>query len=122
MQPHERQGPAIAFQSDKVTFTGEPGNQLARLIGADLSKTMAVAFGTFDNCTVDWTVRYDEVVYVVEGVFRMVIDGVSQDYRPGDVIWIPENTEVRYQGENAKVLFVIAPVDWRERHGLASSG
>lgn len=122
VQKHEMHGPATIFETENVTFTGEPGNQLARLIGPDVSKTMAVAFGYYDNCAVDWTVKYDEVVYVIDGTFRLVIGGVARNYRPGDVIWIPENTELRYGGEKAKVLFVISPADWRERHGIPAAG
>lgn len=122
MQKHEKHGPALLFRNDDVVFTGETSNQLARLVGADISKTMAVALGTYDNCIVDWTVRYDEVVYCIEGVLRLTIDGVVREYNPGDIIWIPENTELRYEGYKAKVLFVIAPVDWRERHGIPPAG
>lgn len=121
MQTTEKHGPVTVFRNGSVTYTGDKGNQLGRLVGSDLSKTMGAAFGTFDNCSVDWTVKYDEVVYVIEGTFRMVIDDVTYEYHPGDFIWIPENTRLIYQGDKARVLFVIWPVDWRDREGAAAS-
>jgi ethanolamine utilization protein EutQ len=38
---------------------------------------------------------------------------------PGDVIWIPENTPIKYEGDKAKVFYALHPVDWRQKHGLA---
>lgn len=102
----------------KLDVDGQ-GQKTIRLVGQETSKTMAVGVGTFKRLGEPYTVKYDEVVYVIEGTFRFFIDGVARECLAGDVIWLPEGTTLQYDGDEAKVLFVIAPVDWRERHGIA---
>jgi ethanolamine utilization protein EutQ len=104
------------------TYGGPPGTaRIARLIGPDLSHTMGAGIATFDGCSIEWTVLYDEAIVVLEGQFRLRI---GADYKeiieasPGDVIWLPENTPLKYEGDKAKVFYTLYPVDWRRRHAL----
>src|SRR5438094_6922590 len=101
-------------------YGGPPGDsRLARLVGTEISRTMGVGLATFDGCSIEWTVLYDEMIVVIEGLFRLRVgDGVFEG-RPGDVIWIPEKTAIAYEGEGALVCYALYPVDWRQRHGLA---
>ena len=103
-------------------FGGPPGTSgIARLVGPDESATMGVGGAMFDGCSIEWTVLYDEAVVVLEGNFRL---RVGKDYsrvieaKPGDVIWIPAKTPLKYEGEKAKIFYTVYPVDWRKRHGL----
>ena len=32
---------------------------------------------------------------------------------PGDVLWIPENTSLHYEGDGATVFYALSPVDWK---------
>ncbi len=36
----------------------------------------------------------------------------------GDVIWLPEGTPIKYEGDKAVVFYALDPVDWRRRHGI----
>lgn len=38
---------------------------------------------------------------------------------PGDVIWLPEGTALRYEGDKAVAFYALDPVDWRRRPGMA---
>ncbi len=103
-----------------AAFGGPPGAAtIARLVGPDMSNTMGAGIATFDGCSVEWTVLYDEVIVVLEGTFRLVVGKDSHTCAPGDVIWIPENTPIKYEGDKAKVFYALHPVDWRQKHGLA---
>ena len=103
-----------------AAFGGPPGNAtIARLVGPDISKTMGAGIATFDGCSIEWTVLYDEVIVVLEGTFRLVVGKETHFCTPGDVVWIPENTPIKYEGEKAKVFYALHPADWRQRHGLA---
>ena len=109
---------AKLIRSDQLAFAhrgGPPGHaEVARAIGGDLSGTMAAGVARFHDCSVAWTVLYDEVVYVIEGLFRLDMpDGVLEG-RPGDVIWIPEGTELKYQGQNASIFYAVYPGNWKE--------
>ncbi len=100
-------------------YGGPPGKAtIARLIGPEISHSMGAGVATFDDCSVAWTVLYDEVIVVLEGAFRLRTGNVAHDMAPGDVIWLPENTELAYEGKGAKVFYALSPVDWRRRHAL----
>jgi ethanolamine utilization protein EutQ len=102
------------------TYGGPPGKAgIARLVGPDLSKTMGAGLATFDGCSIEWTVLYDEMIVVIEGLFRLRAGGDVFEGRPGDVIWIPEKTAIVYEGEKSVVCYALYPVDWRRRHGMA---
>jgi ethanolamine utilization protein EutQ len=101
-------------------YGGPPGAAtIARLVGPETSRTMGAGLASFDGCSIEWTVLYDELVCVLDGVFRLRVepDGDAQVFegRAGDVIWIPEGTPLRYEGDGATVFYVLHPVDWRER-------
>ncbi len=103
-----------------VPWAVSPGvATIASLVGPDISRSMGAGIATFDGCSVEWTVLYDEVIVVLEGLFRLRLGTRIIEGGPGDVIWIPENTALRYEGEKAKVFYALSPVDWRQRHGIA---
>jgi len=106
-------------EMDFATYGGPPGKAtIARLVGPGMSKTMGAGIATFDGCSIEWTVLYDEVIVVLEGNFRLVVGKETHSCTPGDVIWIPENTPIKYEGDKAKVFYALDPADWRRRHGL----
>lgn len=119
MQPPKR---VLLFRRKDMEFTnfgGPPGKAgIARLVGPELSRTMGGGIATFDGCSIEWTVLYDELVVVLEGRFRLRLGRRRIEAGPGDVIWIPEGTALRYEGDKAVVAYVLYPVDWRRRHGL----
>ena len=114
------------FKRGKIKFEkygGPPGKaSIARLITPDISSSMGGGIARFDGCSIEWTVLYDEIIVVLAGLFRL---RVGKGYRrkieakPGDVIWLPEGTPLKYEGEKAVVFYALHPVDWRRRHGVA---
>jgi ethanolamine utilization protein EutQ len=103
-------------------FGGPPGEAtIARLVGPEQSRTMGAGIATFDRCSIEWTVLYDEVIVVLEGRFRLKLGQAGDrtiEASPGDVVWIPENTLLRYEGDGAKIFYALYPVDWRRQHSL----
>ena len=113
----------VHFRKSEMSFSaygGPPGAAtIARLVGPEMSKTMGAGIATFDGCSIEWTVLYDEVIVVLEGTFRLVVGKETHFCTPGDVLWIPENTPIKYEGDKAKVFYALYPGDWRQKHGLA---
>ncbi len=107
----------ILFKRSEIGFEplgGPPGAAtIARLIGPDISRTMGAGLATFDGCSIEWTVLYDEVIVVLEGRFRLRVGDEVFEAGPGDVLWIPEYTPLRYEGEQAVVFYALHPVDWK---------
>jgi ethanolamine utilization protein EutQ len=99
---------------------GVPGMELARVITTPATTGLGGGFSRFTGQAelADWTLRYDEVFYVIEG--ELVIESAGQTVRggPGEVILIPAGTTVTYRsGPGTKAFFVLHPRDWAERAG-----
>lgn len=115
---HFKRG-AMRFEA----YGGPPGAAtIARLVGPEVSRTMGAGLATFDGCSIEWTVLYDEVIVVLDGLFRLRLGARLVEAGPGDVIWIPEGTALRYEGERATVFYALHPVDGRTRHRDRLSG
>lgn len=103
-------------------FGGPPGKaSIARLVGEETSQTMGAGVAIFDGCSIEWTVLYDEAVVVLDGLFRLRLGKNFEEVieaKPGDVIWIPEGTPLKYEGKGGKIFYTVYPVDWRKRHGM----
>ncbi len=107
----------VLYKKAEMTFApygGPPGSAtIARLVGPEISRTMGAGLATFDGCSIAWTVLYDEVIVVLEGRFRLRVGDRLFEAEPGDVIWIPEYTALKYEGERATVFYALHPVDWK---------
>lgn len=96
----------------------DPGRAtISRLVGPELSQTMGAGIARFDDCSIAWTVLYDELIVTLEGRFRLRVGDEVFDTVPGDVLWVPKGTALAYEGEGATVFYALAPVDWRTREG-----
>lgn len=115
---------AKLIRSTSLEFShrgGPPGHaEVARAVSGELSSTMAAGVARFDACSIAWTVLYDEVVYVIDGIFRLITDGKVIEGQAGDIIWIPKGTELRYEGEQASIFYAVYPGNWKEL--LATAG
>lgn len=61
----------------------------------------------------DWKLDYDEVDYVLEGLLHVTIDGRTIEGRPGDVLYIPKGSAVRFGTPwRTRVFYVTYPADW----------
>lgn len=99
---------------------GPPGAAaVARAVSTDTSHTMGAGIARFDACSIAWTVLYDEVIYVIDGIFRLVTEEGTLEGHPGDIIWIPEGTELKYEGDQATIFYAVYPGNWKEIHGLS---
>jgi ethanolamine utilization protein EutQ len=97
---------------------GVPGMELARVITTPATTGLGGGFARFtrDAVLADWTLRYDEVFYVIEG--ELIIESGSDTVRggPGEVILIPAGTTVTYRsGPGTKAFFVLHPRDWADQ-------
>ena len=114
------------FTMDDAEFAdyGEgPGSaSIARLVTAADSRTMGAYFARFDGRSVEWTVRYDELILCMEGVFTLLTEQGTTTLHPGEALWIPEGTALTYAGDKAVVFITIAPVDWRSRQETQTEG
>lgn len=116
------QGPVLLVDHRELDFTvrgGPPGNALvARAISTEVSPNLGVGFARWEGAAVAWTLLYDEVIFVIEGCFELKANGELYRVEPGQMLWIPEGTELVYGG-HALFGYVVHPGDWKQRHALA---
>lgn len=97
---------------------GPPGKaSVARALSNEVSPNMGVGFARWEGAEVAWTLLYDEVIFVIEGCFELKANDELYRVEPGQVLWIPEGTELVYGG-HALFGYVVYPGDWKRQHGL----
>ncbi|PTM93426.1 AraC family ligand binding domain-containing protein [Mycoplana dimorpha] len=109
----------VHFKSSERVFEpyGSPADKasISRLVGPELSRSMGAGIARFDDCSIAWTVLYDELIVTLEGTFRLRVGDAVYECSPGDVLWVPENTPLHYEGDGATVFYALSPVDWKAR-------
>lgn len=97
---------------------GPPGGaSVARALSNEVSPSMGVGFARWEGAEVAWTVLYDEVIFVIEGCFELCANGKRYKVEPGQMMWIPEGTELTYGGY-ALFGYVVHPGNWKQLHGI----
>jgi ethanolamine utilization protein EutQ len=102
---------------DTPLETGKPGDKIT-LQDAISAKNSNLCAGimSFDHCTLPWYCGYDEVAYVLEGEYHLQVGAEKFVGRPGDVLYLPANSEVVFGSPAAysKVFYVTHPANWAD--------
>jgi ethanolamine utilization protein EutQ len=78
---------------------------------ADMSD-LGAGFGRLTNARFPWTIKYDEIIIVLEGVLTIHTDGQTLVAGKHDSIWLPAGTALEYVAENALIAYAIHPANW----------
>ncbi len=71
-------------------------------------------FVRMKDAEIPWTIKYDEVILVLEGQLTIRTEDGDLVARPMECIWLPDGTELTYIAESALVFYAIEPADWAE--------
>ena len=88
--------------------------EVSGVCGAEDGTELGVGWGRLSNARIPWTIRYDEVLTVFEGVLMLHANGVVHELQPRDSIWLPSGTELVYEAESALIHFAIHPSNWHQ--------
>lgn len=106
----------IAF--DALTFAPRfaYGDQasVVEVAGAGDGAALGAGFARFVDADIPWTVRYDEVLLVLEGAVTIHTDAGVLEAGPKDCVWLPKDTALRYVSKDALVFYAIHPSNWAE--------
>ena len=81
--------------------------------GRDGSPMTAGIMGWGREDSFPWTLEYDEVDLVLEGVLQITIDGRMLEGRAGDVFYIPKGSKILFGTPwRTRVFYVTYPADW----------
>ena len=75
---------------------------------------LGTGFARFTEAEIPWTVRYDEVVLVLDGHLTIRTADGAIEAGPRDCIWLPKDTALTYIADSALVFYAIHPADWAE--------
>ena len=95
-----------------------PGLELARSITHAGTTQLGGGYMKFSDDAEfpNWTLKYDEVLFVQEGELEIVSDGKSVKAQVGQAILIPDGAKVTYRGKAGTVgFFVLWPFDWDQK-------
>ena len=100
------------FRRDEAQFRrGLNGIAAHGLINAGFSKQMGAGVGVFDKCSVEWTLDYDEVLFIIDGNLRLHVSEKIYEAGAGDVLWIPAGTAIVYEATvRTPFFYAVAPV------------
>jgi ethanolamine utilization protein EutQ (cupin superfamily) len=102
-----------------------PGLELARAITNAGSTQLGGGYMRFtsDAEFTDWTLTYDEVLFVQAGELTVMSDGRSIVAGAGQAILIPKGAKVTYHGRAGTVsFFVLWPFDWNKKVDRPTKG
>lgn len=94
---------AYGDQADVVEVTGTGDGTV-----------LGTGFARFTRAEIPWTVKYDEVILVLEGNLTVRTPEGNLEAGPRDSIWLPKGTELTYIAESALVFYTIHPANWSE--------
>ena len=109
-------------KSDQDLVPGPNGAAVQGLVNTSFSTRMGAGIGVFENCAMEWTVTYDEVLFILDGQFRLKTRQGTFHAGPGDTLWIPEGTWLIYEADAPVTFFyAVAPVSGSPTTGVARS-
>ena len=95
--------------------TGKPDDKvfLTDVVTLDESPRMGAGVMEMDHSDFDWTLRYDEWDYVIDGTLEIVISGRRIVGNAGDLIFIPANSSITFSCPTAcRFVYFVYPADW----------
>jgi ethanolamine utilization protein EutQ len=109
-------------KSDQNLVPASNGAAVQGLVNTSFSTRLGAGIGVFKNCAMEWTVTYDEVLFILEGQFRLKTSEGTFHAGPGDTLWIPEGTRLIYEADELVTFFyAVAPVYGSPTTGVAQS-
>ena len=94
-----------------------PGAMICRDVDPSVSQTMSCSVMEMENFEFEWTVLYDEYLYVLDGVLTIELKDGTVDLQAGDSLWLPDGTWHFYHVKKARAIVAVYPANWREARG-----
>lgn len=104
----------IKFENDGFQPRFEYGDQaqVKQLCGEADGSELGTGFVRMSNARIPWTIKYDEIILVLEGTFSVHINDDVLTANAMDSIWLPAGTELTYVSDDALLFYAIHPSNW----------
>jgi len=97
--------------------TGKEGDKvlLKDVLTLEESPRLGCGIMEMEETSFAWTLKYDEIDYIIDGTLEIDIDGRKVTGNKGDIILIPKNSSINFTVPNyAKFMYVTYPANWAE--------
>ncbi len=88
--------------------------QVAVICGPDDGTALGTGMVRMQNASIPWTIKYDEVVLVLEGEITIRTTEGDLTAGPNDSIWLPKGTELTYISDSALLFYAVHPANWAD--------
>lgn len=97
--------------------TGKEGDKvyLKDVLTLEESPRLGCGVMEMDQTSFAWTLKYDEVDYIIDGTLEIDIDGRKVVGNKGDLIFIPKNSSIHFTvPDHARFVYITYPANWAE--------
>ncbi|MGD9567158.1 MAG: cupin domain-containing protein [Sedimentibacter sp.] len=98
--------------------TGKAGDKvlLKDVLTLEESPRLGCGIMEMEESSFAWTLKYDEIDYVIDGTLEIDIDGRKVTGNKGDIIFIPKNSSINFTVPCfARFMYVTYPANWAEQ-------
>lgn len=95
--------------------TGKEGDQVYLKDVFTLEESPRIGCGVMEmhESVFDWTLKYDEIDYIIEGTLEIIIGDRKIVGEKGDILFIPKNTAIKFSSPNySRFVYVVYPANW----------
>ena len=93
------------FRKKDLDLEPVNGMKTIGLVNVSFSDKLGAGIGVFEDCSIPWHIIYDEVIYILEGQFTLKVGDKIFEAGPGDVLWVPRNTDIVYIAQERVTFF-----------------
>lgn len=109
----------ISDIQDRIDNLPANGTFIKPFITVEHSDTMCGGINCLNRISVPWDLTCDELIFCLEGTFRLVVDEIDYVLNRGDLMYVPRDIHVKYECDEKCIIFYAAyPVDWKQRAGI----
>lgn len=109
--------PAIPVRETDRLDTGNPKDSVYTRDVLTLEESPRLGCGIMEmtDTTFDWTLKYDEIDYVIEGSLSVISNGVKTTANKGEIIFIPKDSKIQFSVDGfSRFLYVTYPANWSQ--------
>lgn len=95
--------------------TGKEGDKvyLKDVLTLEESPRLGCGVMEMEESSFDWTLKYDEVDYIIDGTLEIIIGDRKIVGNQGDIIFIPRNTSIKFScPKHSRFIYVVYPANW----------
>jgi ethanolamine utilization protein EutQ len=111
----------ISDIQDRIDNLPANGTFIKPFVTVENSESMAGGINALNQVSVPWDLTCDELIFCLEGTFRLVVEEVDYVLNRGDLMYVPKDNHVKYECDEQCLIFYAAyPVNWKQLSGVTS--